>query len=40
MSRDERNEYHGASIDKIQKVLNALGAKLKSEVENPLKNVI
>jgi DNA-directed RNA polymerase specialized sigma subunit len=40
VSRDERNEYHGASIEKIQKVLDALGAKLKSEVENPLKRVI
>lgn len=40
VSRDERNEYHGASIEKIQKVLDALEAKLKSEVENPLKRVI
>ncbi len=40
VSRDERNEYHGASIDKIQKVLNALGAKLKSEIENPLKDAM
>lgn len=33
ISRDERNEYHGASIEKIQKVLNALGVTLKSEVD-------
>lgn len=33
VSRDERNEYHGASIEKIQKVLNALGVTLKSEVD-------
>lgn len=33
VSRDERNEYHGASIEKIQKVLSALGVTLKSEVD-------
>lgn len=33
VSRDERNEYHGASIEKIQKVLTALGVTLKSKVE-------
>lgn len=33
ISRDERNEYHGASIEKIQKVLSALGVTLKSEVD-------
>lgn len=32
ISRDERNEYHGASIEKIQKVLNALKVTLKSEI--------
>lgn len=40
LSRDERNEYHGASIDKIQKVLSALGVKLKSEIENPLRDAM
>lgn len=33
VSRDERNEYHGSSIEKIQKVLDALGVKLKTEIE-------
>ncbi|MCM2351845.1 MAG: helix-turn-helix domain-containing protein [Bacteriovoracaceae bacterium] len=37
VSRDERNEYHGASIEKIQKVLNALGVTLKSEVDGVYK---
>lgn len=32
VSRDERNEYHGASIEKVQKVLKALSVTLKSEV--------
>lgn len=36
VSRDERNEYHGASIEKIQKVLNCLGVTLRSEVKEPL----
>ena len=40
VSRDERNEYHGASIEKIQKVLNALDVKLKSKVENSHRNAI
>lgn len=40
VSRDERNEYHGASIEKIQKVLNALDVKLKSKVESTLRGVI
>lgn len=33
VSRDERNEYHGASIEKARKVLEALGVRLKSEVD-------
>ncbi|OGJ14060.1 hypothetical protein A2554_03450 [Candidatus Nomurabacteria bacterium RIFOXYD2_FULL_35_12] len=33
VSRDERNEYHGTSIEKIQKVLDALGVKLKTAIE-------
>lgn len=37
VSRDERNEYYGASVEKIQKVLNALGVTLKSEVDGVFK---
>jgi len=33
VSRDERNEYHGSSIEKIQKVLDALGVKLTTAIE-------
>lgn len=40
VSRDERNEYHGASIDKIQKVLKALNAELRSEIKNPLEDAM
>lgn len=32
VSRDERNEYHGASIEKVQKVLEALGVKLTTQI--------
>ena len=40
VSRDERNEYHGASIEKIQKVLSALDAHLKSQLEDSSRNTI
>jgi len=39
ISRDERNEYHGASIEKIQRVLDALGIKIQSTVEEDLRHV-
>lgn len=40
VSRDEANEYHGASVDKIQKVLDAIGIKLKSSIEFQYKDVV
>lgn len=40
VSRDERNEYHGASIEKIQKVLDALDVTIKSEISPDLKHVV
>jgi ribosome-binding protein aMBF1 (putative translation factor) len=33
VSRDERNEYHGISIERAEKVLLALGVELVSNVE-------
>ncbi|MBI4533913.1 MAG: helix-turn-helix domain-containing protein [Candidatus Melainabacteria bacterium] len=33
VSRDERNEYHGITIERAQRVLNALGEELVSHVE-------
>lgn len=33
VSRDENNEYHGASVEKVQKVLDALGVKLKTTID-------
>jgi DNA-binding Xre family transcriptional regulator len=40
VSRDESNEYHGASVEKIQKVLDVLGVTLKTKVEYQFKNVV
>ncbi len=33
VSRDERNEYHGITLDRASKILEALGAKLSTKVE-------
>ena len=32
VSRDERNEYHGVTVDLANRVLEALGVDLRSEV--------
>ncbi|MBL6991829.1 MAG: helix-turn-helix transcriptional regulator [Bacteriovoracaceae bacterium] len=40
ISRDENNEYHGASVEKIQKVLAALEVILKTEIEDIYKDAI
>jgi ribosome-binding protein aMBF1 (putative translation factor) len=41
ISRDERNEYHGASIEKIQSVLAALGITLTTKVDSSsFRNVV
>jgi DNA-directed RNA polymerase specialized sigma subunit len=34
VSRDERNEYHGITVDRAQKVLDAMGETLASRVED------
>jgi ribosome-binding protein aMBF1 (putative translation factor) len=37
VSRDERNEYHGITVERVIKILDALGVKLQtSVVEAPL----
>ncbi len=33
VSKDERNEYHGITIEKAQRILEALGVKLITKVE-------
>lgn len=34
VSRDERNEYHGVTLDRAQRILDALQEKLVSRVED------
>lgn len=33
VSRDERNEYHGVTIERATRILSALGATIRSQVE-------
>lgn len=40
VSRDERNEYHGSSIEKIQRVLDVLDVKIQSKVEVDFRSAI
>jgi DNA-directed RNA polymerase specialized sigma subunit len=35
VSRDERNEYHGITIERAQRVLDAMGATVKLELKIP-----
>ena len=34
VSRDERNEYHGITVDRAQRVLDAMNETLRSRVED------
>src|SRR2546428_7062818 len=36
VSRDERNDYHGVTIERASRILDALGVNVKSTVEGPL----
>mgnify|MGYP006273880903 CR=1 FL=1 len=38
VSRDERNEYHGITLDRATRVLDALGVQLRSKVEVPIED--
>jgi DNA-binding Xre family transcriptional regulator len=40
ISRDERNEYRGASLERLQKVFDALGATSKTQIEVNFKDAI
>jgi transcriptional regulator with XRE-family HTH domain len=33
VSRDERNEYHGITVERAQRILDALGASVMTQVE-------
>lgn len=35
LSRDERNEYYGASVEKIQRVIDAMGMALTIKIGKP-----
>ena len=35
VSRDERNEYHGITIERAQKILDAIGASITMDVSEP-----
>ena len=35
VSRDERNDYHGITVERASRILDALGVTLKSSVEPP-----
>jgi hypothetical protein len=36
ISRDERNEYHGITVERVSKILDALDVNLKSQFEQPI----
>jgi ribosome-binding protein aMBF1 (putative translation factor) len=36
VSRDERNEYHGVTVEKAQRVLEALGVQITISIDSPL----
>ncbi|HEY9786720.1 MAG TPA: helix-turn-helix transcriptional regulator [Candidatus Obscuribacterales bacterium] len=38
VSRDERNEYHGISLERAQRIINALGEKLIIRVDDKTDN--
>ena len=35
VSRDERNDYHGITLERVTRILEALGVALKTRVEMP-----
>ncbi len=36
VSRDERNEYHGATIERVSRLLDVLGATARTRIDTPL----
>ena len=36
VSRDERNEYHGITVERASRVLDAMGVRLRSLFEQPI----
>lgn len=40
ISRDERNEYRGASLERLQKIFDALGATSKTKIDAGFKDAM
>jgi len=38
VSRDENNEYHGITVDKVQRILETFNVRFKAEIDEPLSN--
>jgi ribosome-binding protein aMBF1 (putative translation factor) len=36
VSRDERNEYHGITVERVSRILDALGVQLTSRFDEPV----
>ena len=36
VSRDERNEYHGITVDRVSRILDVLGVQLTSRFDEPV----
>lgn len=36
VSRDEKNEYHGITVERVEEILTALGVSMKSSFEVPI----
>ena len=36
VSRDERNEYHGITVERVSRILDALGVQLTSRFDDPV----
>jgi DNA-binding Xre family transcriptional regulator len=36
VSRDERNEYHGITVERVSRILDALGVQLTSRFDEPI----
>ena len=36
VSRDERNEYHGITVERVSRILDALGVQLASRFDEPV----
>jgi DNA-binding Xre family transcriptional regulator len=40
VSRDERNEYHGITLERVQRLLDVMGVTLSTRVQAPLLSAV